>query len=727
MVSTTTKFPQHEGYTAKDIFEWLESLQVNRSKEERSKLSLAVEYAMQHHTNASGGLDANSLTRNIAIADELVEMNLDVDTLCVAILHNPLSSDADLDKLDDLFGDNVCRMSKELAKVEKVMAQRRVSDHMDDEHVENMRRLLLNVADDIRVILIILAARLEFMRGLKRFPIEEQELAAKDTHALYAPLANRLGIWQIKWELEDLSLRYSQPDIYDEMVRLVGAKRSKREHFIQNVIDLINEQLEIAKIDADVYGRPKHIYSIWKKMQRKSVGFHQIFDLRAVRILVNTIPECYTALGIVHSMWPHIPGEFDDYIATPKANLYRSIHTAVIGPKDKPIEIQIRTHEMHAHNELGVAAHWRYKEQGKADPQFEKRIVMIRNWLETNDDSCFQEDSDNQVSEIDASRIYVFTPKGKVIELPKGCTPLDFAYHIHTDIGHRCRGAKVDGKIRPLTSRLKSGQLVEIITSKQPNPSRDWLNSHLGYLNTSKAKNRVRHWFKEQNYEENIQLGKQSLENELQRLNVDKPDITAQLQKFNFKTEDDLYAAIGNGDVSPIQVASAGIKKEDKLPPVRPARSSRRQETRLCVEGMDDVMTTFANCCKPVPFDPIEGFITQGKGVSVHRQGCSDLEHLKKENPDRIVKVQWLGKEIDHFYPVDVMVEAYDRKGLLRDISGIFANENVDVTQVNTQSDKQADRANMQFKIEIRDVTQLSRVLEKISQLTDVIGVRRQG
>ncbi|WP_029133888.1 GTP diphosphokinase [Sedimenticola selenatireducens] len=738
MVSITTNLPENDGLDERDIRVWLAGLAVKRSAAEMEKLHEACDLAFEIHREGVEVTGETTLRHALAVAEILAEMDLDWETLAAAILHDVLPGDqVNLSRLEKQFGKSVARMVNDMARIGFVSRDRAASQH-DKEvvHTENLRRMLLSIADDIRVVLIVLAERLHIMRILKSLPEAMRVKEARETQQIYAPLANRLGIWQIKWELEDLCLRYLEPDTYMDIAKKLDGRRADREDYIEDVVDILQAKFAELQIDAEITGRPKHIYSIWKKMKRKSVPFEQIFDLRAVRVLVDSVADCYAAIGVVHGLWRHIPGEFDDYIATPKANMYRSIHTAVIGPEDKTLEIQIRTHDMHEHAELGVAAHWRYKEGGsKGDAEFERRISLMRNWIEVKDDPAGSEDFvDNLKSEFESRQVYVLTPQGKVVELPKGATAVDFAYAIHSDVGHRCRGAKIDGKIRPLTRPLESGQLVEILTVKEGGPSRDWLSPHLGYLKTSRARNRVRQWFKQQDYEQHLHAGKISLEREINRLGVAKPDLAVAVRRFNFKKSDDLLAAIGRGDVSPIQVAGMGVAHEmpaqkpshvEQLPHPKPGRSEKAGRGEVVVEGVEDLMTHIARCCKPVPNDEIVGFITRGRGVTVHRSDCGMVTHLDDEERERLIDVAWAGEGATGSYQVDIKITATDRKGLLRDISAILTNEEVDVLGVNTQSDRKMDRANMRFTVEITNMRQLSRLLEKIAQLPDVLTVRR--
>ncbi|MES9878492.1 MAG: GTP diphosphokinase [Candidatus Sedimenticola sp. PURPLELP] len=740
MVSTTTKLPAGDSLDERDIHAWLEHISETWSSEEMGYLKRACDLAVEIHKEDREYSGESTLRHALSVAEILADMDLDWETLVAAILHDVLPGDhIDSAELERMFSSSVVRMVEDMARIGSLTETQLKGQHQSEaEHTENLRRMLLSIADDIRVVLIVLAERLHEMRILKSFPEEVRAREARESQEIYAPLANRLGIWQIKWELEDLCLRYLEPESYKELAGMLDGRRAEREEFIQSVIELLGQKFSDIGIKSQVYGRPKHIYSIWKKMNRKSVPFEQIFDLRAVRVLVDSVAECYAALGVVHGLWRHIPGEFDDYIATPKANMYRSIHTAVIGPEDKPLEIQIRTHDMHDHAELGVAAHWRYKESGgKEDPAFQRRIVLMRNWLELKDEPSESEDFvDNIKTEFEAQQIYVLTPQGKVMELPKGATAVDFAYAIHSDVGNRCRGARINGRIAPLTQPLESGQTVEVITVKEGGPSRDWLSPHLGYLKTSKARNRIRHWFKQQDYEEHLHLGRTSLEREITRLGVSKPDLGKVAQRFNMKRGDDLLAAIGRGEVSPVQVAGMGERQtpasepdiEEEIPVRKRSTKKKHRKGRgeVIVEGVDDLMTHMARCCKPVPYDGITGFITRGRGVTVHRKDCKVIKKLDDSDEERLVRVVWADQPSDSTYPVDIRVFASDRKGLLRDISSILTNEEVDVQGVNTQSDRKNDRATMKFTIEISDMRQLSRILEKVSQLPDVLDVRRQ-
>ncbi len=736
MVSVVSTLPANGRLNQSDIQSWLDGVAAERSGEDMLLLHQVCEFVVKTLEEVEQEGRGSILHQALAVGDILNEMALDADTIAAAILHYALSHIETVNqRIGQRFSEEIAGLVNDLDRVGLVAESSVGVSRQDEErHVENLRRMLLAMADDIRVVLVVLAKRLNMMRGLKNMPEENRTWEAQETSDIYAPLANRLGIWHIKWELEDLCLRYLEPDTYMEIAGLLDGRRAEREQFVTGIIELLQQKFQGIGLKAEITGRPKHIYSIWNKMQRKSVGFDQIFDLRAVRVLLDTEADCYAALGVVHGLWRHIPGEFDDYIATPKANLYRSIHTAVIGPEGKPLEIQIRTREMHEHGELGVAAHWRYKESGKSDVEFERRITLMRGWLQAQGSEERNQDFiETAKSDFEADQVYVLTPKGKVMELPKGSTPLDFAYHIHTEVGHRCRGAKIDGRIVQLTQPLESGQMVEILTAKQGHPSQDWLSPKLGYLRTASARANVRQWFKHQNYSEHVQIGHSSLEREFTRLGIESPDLLEEARRHNLQKVEDLYAAIGRGEISPAHLAT-GIRSrqvpleetsEVDLPRLRRPRS-KQAESKVVVEGVEDLMTHIGRCCKPVPFDPIIGFITRGRGITVHRNDCSIIRKMDASMRGRLVGVMWNEGPGKSAYQVDIQVVASDRKGLLRDISAILTNEEVDLTGVNTRSDRRSDRAVMRFTIEIAGMEQLSLILGKIAQLQDVLEVKRR-
>ncbi|WP_082190161.1 RelA/SpoT family protein [Frateuria defendens] len=596
---------------------------------------------------------------------------------------------------------------------------------------EGLRRLLLAIIRDLRVVFVLLARQLARMRAAMALPETERQALARLTRDIHAPLANRLGIWQLKWELEDLAFRYLQPDTYKRIARLLDERRADREGFIREALDELGRALGAAGIHADLAGRPKHIYSIWKKMQRKALDFSHLYDIRAVRVLVDSVADCYAALGVVHTLWPHLPGEFDDYIARPKGNGYQSLHTAVVGPHGKTLEVQIRTHAMHRANELGVAAHWRYKEGGAGDAEFEAKIAWMRKLLEprAGDDAELAAGLQTELLE---DRVYLLTPKGEVFDLPRGATVLDFAYHVHTEVGHRCRGARVNGRIVPLTYQPHSGDRVEIITAKNAEPSRDWLSAHHGYLNTSRAREKVRIWFRRLAHDANLAAGRALLEREFKRLALPAA-LSAELGKlpphFHLKTLDELLIAVALGEFSPGQVARA-LQEAAHPPgpspslPATVARHSRPDHSALRIEGVGNLLTVLARCCQPLPGDAVRGYITKGRGVSVHRADCASLARLARREPDRVIEVEW-GAAAEQAYEVDVELIAYDRKDLQKDVTGTVSNAGVHILALNSRVAPRTGVVDMRFTLRVRDFEQLSGLLDKLQALPNVTEAKR--
>jgi GTP pyrophosphokinase len=710
-------------------------LMAGRSGAEGDLLRRAWETASRAHAGQQRASGEPYFRHALAVSEILNGLHLDTSTLVASILHDVVEdTDVTLEEIREQYGDEVSRMVDGVTKMEKIgeYQQAGLGDNRNHPQAESLRKLLLAMAEDVRVVLIKLADRLHNMRTLQHLDPARQRRIARETLDIYAPLANRLGIWQIKWELEDLALRYLEPEAYQSLVAHLAEKRTDRERYIEHVIALLQQELQKAGVTASVTGRPKHINSIWRKMQRKRLDFDQIFDTRAVRILVDTEKDCYAALGVVHGLWRHIPKEFDDYIANPKENLYRSLHTAVIGPEGNTLEVQIRTYEMHRHAELGVAAHWRYKEGGGFDAGFEEKIAWLRQLLEWRDEEHSATDFvDRFKSEAFQERVYVLSPQGRIIDLPQGATPLDFAYAIHTEIGHRCRGAKVNGAIVPLTYQLKNGEQVEVLTAKQGRPSRDWLNSHQGYLVTSRARSRVRAWFRHQDHDHNITAGRGILDREMHRLGVSGLAVERLAERLGFRKVEELLAGLGSGDISSGQLAGAVadlVPREQVLRPRTPRSAGRGRagaDGSFNIQGVGNLLTTTAKCCKPVPNDPIIGYITRGRGVSIHRQDCGNILRLQGEDRRRLIEVSW-GEQADTGYLVDILVEAYDRSGLLRDITALLANEKLNLNSVNTSTDERDGIAYMQLTLEIGDIGQLSRVLSRIAQLPNVISARRK-
>lgn len=723
---------------------WLEHINSMVSDLDVDVLREVCEYvsrAVQNGTPSHKGWndDISCFHVGLDIAEILADLNLDQETLTAAVLYRAVRENyIPLEDVQNKFGDIVAKLIEGVLRMAAItIANNPVESDMltPQAQVENLRKMLVAMIDDVRVALIKLAERTCAIRAVKNASKERKTKVAREVADIYAPLAHRLGIGHIKWELEDLSFRYLEPEQYKQIATLLHERRLDREQYIADVMQQLREKLEEANIEPDISGRAKHIYSIWRKMQRKGLKFSQIYDVRAVRVLVPTLADCYTTLGIVHTLWRHIPKEFDDYIANPKENGYRSLHTAVIGPEGKVLEVQIRTHDMHEEAELGVCAHWRYKGtdvKSKSD-HYEEKIAWLRQVLEWQEELGDVMGITDQIRlDTEPDRVYVFTPDGHAIDLPKGATPLDFAYRVHTEVGHRCRGAKINGRIVPLNYSLKTGEQVEIITTKEGNPSRDWLNSNLGYINTSKARAKIIHWFKLQDRDQNIIAGKAMLERELSRLALHLPNLNNLIEKANVRTVDDLFAGLGAGDLRlnhivnlANQLSESADNNIEQLELIqrRPSRIGNNAG-EIQIQGVGNLMTQMANCCHPVPGDPVIGYITIGRGVTIHRQDCPNALQLASKEPQRMIQVDW-GTAPAHTYPVDIHITAYDRAGLLRDISQVLLNEKVNTLAVNTLSNKENNTATMKLTVEITGLDALGRLLGRISQLPNIIEVMR--
>jgi GTP pyrophosphokinase len=734
MVQTSIPSPAVKPDTPAQSQVWGNRLLAGRDADTVQRIKNALRLAETAHSDQQRASGEPYISHVVAVAEILASLNLDDETVVAAILHDVVEdSELTVADIEAEFGAGVARLVDGVTKMGIIDSQVISRGHTMKEHLhaESLRKLLLAMAEDVRVVLIKLADRLHNMRTLKFLDESKQKRIARETLDIYAPLANRLGIWQIKWELEDLSFRYLDPVAYKTVATQLDERRVDREQYIEKVIHSLNDALERSGISAQVSGRPKHIYSIWKKMHRKGVAYQDLYDVRALRIIVDDVVQCYAALGVVHTLWRHVPREFDDYIATPKENMYQSIHTAVVGPEGKTLEVQIRTEAMHEHAELGVASHWRYKEGAKHDASFEQKILWLRQLLEWKDESADAGDFiDRFKSEVYQERVYVLTPDGHVLDLAQGATPLDFAYHVHTEVGHRCRGARVNARIASLTQELKSGDQVEILTTKHSAPSRDWLNPHLGYLKTSRARAKVRHWFKQQDLAQNITDGRSVLEKEVRRLGIGSLAFADLASALRFEGVDDMLAALGRGDITTAQIGHVAselltpeLPEPAELKPTRRRRSVTDVEN-VSVQGVGNLLTRMAQCCKPAYGDPIVGFITLGHGVTIHRRDCRNILKMDDPKRDRLIAVEWTSKTAAT-YPVDVMIEAIDRPGLLRDITSVLANENVNVIAVNTRSDKKHNTAQMELTVEIENVGELSRVLTRIGQLSNVYDVRR--
>ncbi len=725
----------------------MEILPQNYSVVDREMVMRAYRFAEAAHQGQKRASGEPYVSHCLAVAAILAEMQVPPAVVIAGLLHD--SVEDTIVTLDDIrreFGDEVAKLVDGVTKLTNLprvsrgdqLNERTIADEellptgaeassrsrRKDLTNETLRKVFLAMGDDIRVVLIKLADRLHNMRTLGYMPEEKRRRIAQQTLDIFAPLANRLGIWQIKWELEDLAFRYVNPEKYREIAENLAERRQDRERQIQQIIQRMQTVLRENGIKAEISGRPKHIYSIYKKMVEKGKTFEMVRDLRAVRCIVSDIPSCYAALGVIHTHWRPIPQEFDDYIAAPKDNFYQSLHTAVIYDDGKPLEVQIRTMEMHQNAEYGIAAHWRYKERGPKDEIYEQRINWLRKlmeWRQEIEDA--QEFVEGMKSDVFQDRVYVFTPRGDIIDLPAGSTPIDFAYHVHTEIGNRCRGAKVNGKLVTLDYTLKTGDQVEILTAKQGGPSRDWLNPSLGLVKTQRARSKIRAWFKKQDREQNLTQGKAMLEKELRRLGISGIDVEKLAQDFEFKTAEDLYVAIGCGDIGVGRVINhineENAKKDPFILTLHQPKESKPSGNGVTVLGLKGLLTTFARCCNPAPGDEIVGYITRGRGATIHRQDCPNMLRLKER--ERIVKVTW--GEPHQTYPVHVLVKAYDRQGLMNDISIIMGNEGVNLLDIDLKVTQ--NLASIHMVLEVSDINQLSRVLTRIENLPNVLEAHR--
>lgn len=667
-----------------------------------------------------------------ATTDVLLALDLDHESVAAALLVPLLRANpGSAPEIREKFGVTIAELVEGVVRMGEIGALSNLAvaparAEAQAAQLEALRKMLLAMVQDVRVVLIKLADHLQDLRTAVK-SADEQRMTeiAELTRDIFAPLANRLGVWQLKWELEDLALRVLDADSYKRIARLLDEKRLDREGYIENVVTLLKGEIARAGVVADVTGRPKHIASIHRKMQRKAIDFEGLYDVRAVRVLVADIKDCYAVLGIVHSLWSPLPREFDDYIAKPKANNYRSLHTAVIGPEGKSVEVQIRTHEMHQHSELGVAAHWQYKEGGRQHKGYQEKIAWLRQVLDWKDEvRDTREFAEQFHTGLFEESVYVFTPQGRVVDLPKGSTPIDFAYHVHTELGHRCRGAKVDGAMVPLSTPLANGQQVEIITVKQGGPSRDWLNPQLGFLKSQGARGKVRQWFNRQNLEADIAQGRSVLEKELQRSGMSKLNLDQLATDMGFDKLNDLLSGLGRGEVGPKALRDA-VTQDESTPAVAAdagivTRKPARAGGGVLVVGVDKLLTTPARCCRPAPPDSIVGFVTRGRGVSVHRANCANLARL---DPKRRIAAEW-GAPGTTTFPVEIVVDAVDRTGLLRDISEVLSRERVNVTATRSTSTDMSAR--MRFTVEIIDLGQLQKMLALICGVKGVLRAARR-
>jgi GTP diphosphokinase / guanosine-3',5'-bis(diphosphate) 3'-diphosphatase len=731
----------------------------NYSPADRELIMRAYRVAEQAHQGQKRASGEPYINHCIIVAGILAEMRVPPSVLAAGLLHDTVEdTNITLADLNRDFGEEIARLVDGVTKLTQLPRVSRADHHLEDQEIEDERRLVaerrgvpdpeleaaqmvrsrrydmvsetlrktfMAMGDDVRVVLIKLADRLHNMRTLGHMPETKRRRIAQETLDIFAPLANRLGIWQIKWELEDLGFRYTNPEKYREIAANLAERRKDREQQMMQIIQHLQKILELEGIDADITGRPKHIYSIYKKIQRKGVPFDLVHDVRGVRILVKDVPACYATLGVIHTHWRPLPGEFDDYIAVPKDNFYRSLHTSVVYDDGKTLEVQIRTHEMNQNAELGIAAHWRYKEGAARDDAYERHILWLRSLMEWRQDvEDAVEFVDSMKSDVFQDRVYVFTPRGDVIDLPSGSTPIDFAYHVHTDIGHRCRGAKINGKLVSLDYTLKTGDKVEILTAKRGGPSRDWLNANLGLVKTQRARSKIRYWFKRQARDHNITQGKVLLERELHRLGLDDTNLEQLARQHDYKTVEDLYVGIGCGDITLSRIVNQLMleEKDDEgfqfttRPKVEPGVQSH---DTVSVLGLKGLLTTMARCCNPAPGDDIIGYITRGRGATIHRLDCPNMLRIRER--ERLVRVSW--GEPKNTYPVSVQIKAYDRDGLLRDVSTLIAEEGINLGQVRVVVNQNI--AVFDLILEVREIDQLTRILTRLEALPNVLQAHR--
>ncbi|WP_419418482.1 GTP diphosphokinase [Legionella sp. D16C41] len=734
-VKESTPWITEDGHI--DVEQWLSQLGSKGYFQDLDRIRNAcslTQLACGDHATDAG---FSCLQQGLLMADILADLEVDQETLIAAIIFVSVHyADLSLDDVEEQCGASIAKLVIGIEKMNAINNLKPLSTYQqhNKHQLDNIRKMLLAMVDDARVVLIKLAERLCLLRASAQLPEALRKQIATEAMDIYAPLANRLGIGAIKWEMEDLAFRYLHPDDYKFIAKGLKAKRLERDRYVDLIVAELNEKIKAsgAKHFA-VYGRSKHIHSIYRKMTRKNVSLEEIYDATAVRILLETVDQCYDVLGMVHSLWKQIPAEFDDYITNPKANGYQSLHTAVEGPEGRVFEVQIRTFQMHDLAEMGVAAHWKYKEGGVSRKEsHERKIEWLRDVLawhkEMATTSGVPEAMEREFLE---ERVYVFTPDGDVLDLPKGVTPLDFAYHVHSQIGHRCRGAKVNGTIVPLTYALKTGDRIEILTGKEERPSRDWINPHLNYLKTSRAKAKVLHWFKMQDYDKNRAEGQEILDKELKNLGIKAERLHEVAISFNFKRLDDLLAALGRGDIklgqilhrlSPAEEMGTEQQVVVKTKPL-PIPDSRGSD--LQIEGVGNLLTSMARCCQPLPGDEVIGYITIGRGVSIHRQDCPNIIHAGERQRQRFIQVNWGNTTRDH-YVVDVIIKAFNRPDLLRDITSLLANERAHVYSLQTHSNKQDNTAFITLSVEIDGLNNLSRLLNKLEQIPNVLEARRQ-
>jgi len=740
MVSVVQLHPQN-GAAA------LEPLADGLSADDRALIARALEFAEPLYAGQRLSTGEPVWPHALGIGANLASIGMDAAGRAAGVLFAAPKHAREDDALRAAFGAEIAALAAGVEKLYRLRIATRPGTRsgaatkrdLRAEQSEILRKMVLGMVEDIRVVLIRLASRTQTLRWFAKQPADERRGYAEETLDIYAPLANRLGVWQLKWELEDLSFRFLEPELYKRIARMLDEKRVEREQYIADAMAQLRRELAAAGVSAELAGRPKHIYSIWNKMRSKELDFDEVYDVRALRVIVPGVKDCYAVLGVVHNLWQPLPREFDDYISRPKGNMYQSLHTAVMGPGGRTLEVQIRTEEMHRHAEFGVAAHWRYKESGRparADSVFDDKIALLRQLLAWRDEvaDSAQWAERTRAAALDDT-VYVLTPQGKVIDLPAGSTPVDFAYALHSDLGHRCRGAKVDGRMVTLDTPLASGQRVEIVAAKSGGPSRDWLSAERRFVKTHRARQKIRQWFNAQALAETIAAGRSLVERELKRAGSGQAGLEALAAKLGFGKSDELFAAVGRDEVNlrQLQVALRELKgtapprEASPLPASVAPKRPRRQGARgagdggVLVVGMDRLLTQLARCCKPMPPDPVRGFVTRGKGVTVHREDCDSLRRLAERHPERMIDAQWSGA--GGSYTVEARVTATDRPGLLRDIGDALAREHINVTAVRTQS--REELAFMNFTFTVENLEQLKRAFGTIREVNGVIRVAR--
>jgi GTP pyrophosphokinase len=716
-----------------ELEDWFDSLNQYLPASDITDIKRAYELATSAHTGQTRASGEPYITHSITVAQMLSDLKLEGEVIIAGLLHDvPEDTQVTLKEIEQDFGPMVSKLVDGVTKLKQASdftGLQGQSRSKEEQQTENLRKMFLAIGDDVRVVLIKLADRLHNVRTLGSLSEHKRRRIARETLDIFAPLANRLGMDTIKSELEDQAFRYLYPRQYQNIARKLAANRSQREKYIAKIADELKTALDEAHIEVRLLWRTKHLYSIYQKIQRKEVDINQIYDVTALRVIVKSVRDCYAALGVVHTKWRPIPREFDDYIAAPKENGYQSLHTAVINQKGQQFEVQIRTEEMHRQAELGIAAHWRYKDGAKVSFALDQKIAAMRHAIKLQTDSNDASEFVNAVkTDVIEEKVYVFTPKGDIVELPLGSTPIDFAYYIHTQVGHKCRGAKVNGSLVGLDYQLKNGDKVEILTAKRGGPSRDWLNENLGYIKSSRARKKVRHWFKRQNYQESIAQGRSILDRELKRLHITDVKLDDLAVACGYQKTDDFLAAVGYNDISihqiirkSLRLTAIGKEPPEKLEFVPTSIPSPAPTDGVTVQGVSDLLTTFARCCRPVPGDPIVGYITRGRGVTIHRHDCSNV--IRAIDRDRLIEVSW-GTKDQQTYPVAIVVQAFDRRGLMRDISEVIANERINITNVSVSVKNHI--ASVSITLEVTDLSQLKKVMDKTEQLPNIIEVVRK-